>query len=261
MRRVSLLIILGLCIFVFTPCSQTSEKEEIVVIASKQETPIAEDKPAYIENRIICIDPGHGNPKIAGKKEEIAPNTNQTKPSIVYGTTGVETRTPEYKINMAVSLKLKDLLEEHGYKVILTRKSDEENLGNIARATIGNDAEANLVIRIHADGSADKEEKGVSVLIPGNKYISDDAMLAGSKLAAKLVLDGIVKATGAHPRGIVSRDDLTGFNWSKRPTILVEMGFLSNVEEEKLLNDLGYQNKIAQGIFDGAVSYFDFVEN
>ncbi|MGM9933770.1 MAG: N-acetylmuramoyl-L-alanine amidase, partial [Clostridium sp.] len=48
-------------------------------------------------------------------------------------------------------------------------------------------------------------------------------------------------------------DDMTGFNWSKVPVILVEMGFMSNPEEDKLLSDEGYQNKLAQGLCNGIV--------
>ena len=48
-------------------------------------------------------------------------------------------------------------------------------------------------------------------------------------------------------RGVVERTDLTGFNWSKVPVILVETGFLSNPQEDKLLNSEEYQNKIAKG--------------
>ncbi|WP_293978545.1 N-acetylmuramoyl-L-alanine amidase, partial [uncultured Clostridium sp.] len=54
-------------------------------------------------------------------------------------------------------------------------------------------------------------------------------------------------------RGISVRDDMTGFNWSKVPVILVEMGFMSNPEEDKLLSDEGYQNKLAQGLCNGIV--------
>jgi hypothetical protein len=51
-------------------------------------------------------------------------------------------------------------------------------------------------------------------------------------------------------------DDLTGFNWSKIPVVLVEMGFMTNIQEDSLLNSGNYQNKIAQGIVEGLVLYF-----
>ena len=52
-------------------------------------------------------------------------------------------------------------------------------------------------------------------------------------------------------RGVVQRTDLTAFNWSKVPVVLVEMGFLSNENEDKLLSNSSYQDKIAKGLFYG----------
>ena len=52
-------------------------------------------------------------------------------------------------------------------------------------------------------------------------------------------------------RGVVERDDMTGFNWSKVPVILVEMGFLSNRSEDQMLSTGAYQDKLAKGLADG----------
>ena len=52
-------------------------------------------------------------------------------------------------------------------------------------------------------------------------------------------------------RGVIERSDLTGFNWSKVPVVLIEMGFLSNPEEDNLLNSDSYQEKLAQGLYKG----------
>lgn len=52
-------------------------------------------------------------------------------------------------------------------------------------------------------------------------------------------------------RGVIERNDLTGFNWSKVPVVLVEMGFMSNPEEDRLLSDDNYQNKLAEGLCKG----------
>ena len=52
------------------------------------------------------------------------------------------------------------------------------------------------------------------------------------------------------------RDDMTGFNWSTVPVILIEMGFMSNAEEDKLLATDDYRNKLAKGLYNGCVSFF-----
>lgn len=292
MKRVLLIICLCLAI---SGCSNGSgiynEKNDLIItIVTPSSTPISNDNPvpkedsnpiipeentnkdiqeteqptsneksdvSTLSDKIICIDPGHGNPEIKGKQEKIAPESDETKPALAFGAIGIATKIPEYEVNMSVSLKLKSLLEEQGCTVILTRQSDNENLGNIDRAIIGNDAKSDLVIRVHADGSENEIVHGASVLYPGSKYISDNDILTTSKSAAQYVHDAIITATGAKPRGIVKRDDLTGFNWSTQTTILVEMGFLSNIEEDKLLNDSTYQDKIANGIFIGIQDYFE----
>lgn len=214
------------------------------------------DAASALERKIICIDPGHGNPQIAIPNEKVAPNSQQTKAGAAYGTQGVSTGIPEYKLNMEVSLKLRSALEAQGCIVVMTRESNDENLGNIERAQIGNKAGSDLVIRVHADGSENAGAHGVSVLYPGDRYISDEALLAASKSAAQCIHDAVVEATGAKARGIVKRDDLTGFNWTTRPAILIEMGFMTNPDEDKLLNDPEYQDKIVQGIVNGLLGYF-----
>lgn len=214
------------------------------------------DPESALKGKIICIDPGHGKPGVSIPYEKIAPGSNETKPGYAYGTTGVSTKIPEYMLNMEVASRLRTALEARGCIVVMTRESNEENLGNIERARIGNEAGSDLVIRIHADGSDNPNVHGVSVLYPGSRYISDEMLLAKSKSAAQYIHDAVVQATGAKPRGIVRRDDLTGFNWTTRPVILIEMGFMTNPEEDRLLNSPEYQDRMVSGIVQGLIDYF-----
>ena len=72
----------------------------------------------------------------------------------------------------------------------------------------------------------------------------------------KCLLPAIQKATGANNRGISYRDDLTGTNWSKVPTVLVEMGEMSNKQEDYALSTPAYQEKMATGMANGIDNYF-----
>jgi N-acetylmuramoyl-L-alanine amidase len=65
----------------------------------------------------------------------------------------------------------------------------------------------------------------------------------------------VIAASGAVDRGVVTRSDLSGFNWSAVPTVLVEMGFMSNASEDRALNTDAYQDKLARGLADGIVEY------
>lgn len=205
--------------------------------------------------KTIFIDPGHQS-KSNNQQEPIAPNSQETKEKMSYGTTGVATGVPEYKLNLQVSLRLRQLLESKGAKVVMSRETNEVNSGNVERAKMANESNAQLVVRIHADGIDNSSVKGLSVLTPGNKYISDANMLKNSRTAAEKILKSTISSTGAVSRGVVARDDLTGFNWSTVPVILIEMGFMTNADEDRLLNTAEYQDKLASGMVKGMEDYF-----
>ena len=202
--------------------------------------------------KTIVIDPGHCR-KVTSEKEAVSPDSNEMKPKNVEGATGVSTRTPEHVIALNVSMKLKTLLEKDGFKVIMTRTTSTESIGNIARAEIGNKNNADLVIRIHADSTDSSSVKGASMLVPGNvgyaKSISNI-----SKQYGQIILKELINNAGMNNRGVVTRNDLTGFNWSKVPVVLIEMGFLSNPDEDKLLSSDSYEQKIAVGLEKGIVN-------
>ncbi|GIP21903.1 N-acetylmuramoyl-L-alanine amidase [Paenibacillus sp. J22TS3] len=204
---------------------------------------------------VICIDPGHqlkGN----NQKEPIGPGAAEKKPKVSSGTQGVATKKPEYVLNLEISLKLKKELEKRGYKVVMTRKTHKVNLSNKERSDIANNAKADLFIRIHADGDNSPKTAGFSVLYPAqsNKYTK--AIYAKSKLASEYIQQEMKSATKAKSRGVVPRSDLTGFNWSKVPVTLVEVGFMSNPDEDKRLSTPAYQDKLVAGISGGVDKYF-----
>lgn len=202
--------------------------------------------------KTIVIDPGHGG-KVTSEKEAVSPDSNELKPKNVEGATGVSTRTPEHVIALNVSMKLKALLEKDGYKVIMTRTTSTESIGNIARAEIGNKNNADLVIRIHADSTDSSSVKGASMLVPGNVGYAK-SISSISKQYGQIILKELISNVGMNNRGVVTRNDLTGFNWSKVPVVLIEMGFLSNPDEDKLLSSDSYEQKIAVGLEKGIVN-------
>jgi N-acetylmuramoyl-L-alanine amidase len=201
--------------------------------------------------KVVVIDPGHG----AGGNKEYefqSPDSDIRKIKDGGGTQGVATGVPEYAVTLKVSEKLKTLLEQKNYTVIMTKTQDYENLGNVERAEIGNNNNADLVIRIHCDGLDNQNITGASMLVPAPigyaKGISSKSAEYG-----QTILDDLVANVGMKNRGVVQRNDLTGFNWSKVPVVLVEMGFMSNPQEDRLLNDDTYENQLAQGLCNGIV--------
>ncbi len=208
--------------------------------------------------KIICIDPGHG--KTARKeKEPVYPGATEEKACNVSGASGKI--ITEEELNLQVGLKLKTKMEELGAQVYITRTTHECDMSNIERAEFANRLGCDMVVRLHADGSEDKKVSGVSVLIPSQKriteeYLTEDIVLK-SKSAGEVMLQKVCEKTGAENRGVITRADMTGFNWSKVPVVLLEMGFMSNVEEEARLIEAEYQDKIISGIIDGLDIYFN----
>jgi N-acetylmuramoyl-L-alanine amidase len=203
---------------------------------------------------VVVIDPGH-QAKADYKQEPIGPGSSKTKARVSSGTRSVNTGSPESKLALTVSLKLQDSLKAHGIRVVMTRTTQDVDISNAERAQIANKANADLFVRIHADGVADSSTHGILMLYPATIAGWTDDIAVESKRAARLALDEMVAATGAHNRGLSARSDLSGFNWSDVPVILPEIGLMTNPAEDKLLATDAYQDKIVQGLTDAILKF------
>lgn len=203
---------------------------------------------------LICIDPGHQS-KGDSNPEPVAPGSSQQKARVSSGATGVATKKPEYILNLEASIVLQHILEGKGYEVIMTRESHDVNISNSERAILANQKNADMVIRIHADSLDNSGKTGASILIPAkdSKYTSN--IFEDSSNCAELIKKDF-QNNGIQINGIFERNDLTGFNWSKVPVVLIEMGFLSNYNEDQMMSNLEYQRKLMQSVADGVEQYF-----
>jgi N-acetylmuramoyl-L-alanine amidase len=148
------------------------------------------------------------------------------------------------------------LLQRAGVRVVMTRTATEgKSIGNIARARIANEAHAALFLRIHADGSTDRRARGTHTLYPAFRRGWTDDIYEASKRAAQVVQEEEVRALGFPDRGLQERTDYTGFNWSDVPAILVEMGFMTNPTEDRLLATTTYENRAARGLCRGTLRF------
>jgi N-acetylmuramoyl-L-alanine amidase len=199
---------------------------------------------------LICIDPGHGTiPSIGRQTEPIGPGSSQLKIKDGGGTPG------EAPVALAIALKTRALLKGDGYRVAMTRTGRTYAGGNIERARFCNVRHAALMIRIHADGSTDRNLHGVKTLVPALHRGWTDDIYASSLRAARNVQSAVVRQTRALDLGLVQRSDLTGFNWANVPAVLVECGFMTNPAEARLLRSNAYQLKIARGLTAGAEAF------
>jgi N-acetylmuramoyl-L-alanine amidase len=255
---ITLLIVCDNKIAVNSKPPMGDKQEELNVIENKDDNSadvkIYEQSKVQTPKKIIVLDPGHakgGN----GGMEKNSPYSEKLKVKDPGGAAGVSTRLNEYEVNMIVAKKLKVLLEKDGFNVIMTKNSSEENPGNVDRAEIGNDNNANIVLRIHCDSNDSSSAYGASMLVPEPVGYAENIYKI-SQQYGEIILKNFVNSTGAKNRGISKRKDITGFNWSKVPVVLIEMGFMSNMEEDKLLASDNYQNKIASGLLNGIKEIF-----
>jgi N-acetylmuramoyl-L-alanine amidase len=204
---------------------------------------------------VVVIDPGHdlrANPAT----EPISPGSSARKIKDGGGTRGVVSGLTEAELNLRVALRLRTLLERAGVRVVMTRtETVGTSIGNVARARIANRAGAALFLRIHADGSTDPSARGTHTLYPALRRGWTDDVYASSKRAARTVQSELVRALGFPDRGLQERSDFTGFNWADVPVILVEMGFMTNATEDRLLATSAYQRRAAVGLCRGALRY------
>ena len=202
---------------------------------------------------IVCIDPGHQG-KGDSRGEPVAPNSSNTKPRVSSGTAGIATKNPEHAINLEAALILKELLLEKGYTVVMTREKADVNISNAERAQIANNAKADITIRIHCDSINDGGKTGTVILVPAKdgKYTSKifEASNKYAEILKSKLQEGNIKVNG-----IFERNDITGFNWSTVPVVILEMGFMSNYNEDKMLADKLYQMKLMECVSSAIDEY------
>lgn len=206
---------------------------------------------------VVVIDPGH---QLRGDsaKEPNGPGSTVMKARVTSGTTGVATGVPEYVMNLDISLKLKTELENRGYTVYMTRSVHEVNISNKERAEYATTVGADIAVRIHGNGSTNQSIQGAEAYVPSasNPYVSYLANASNS--LGRCIIDAYCVATGFKNRGVFASDTMTGMNWSSVPVTILEVGYMSNAEEDLRMQDATMQNNMVQGIANGIDAYFGF---
>ena len=203
----------------------------------------------------VVIDPGHQRTGDASP-EPVGPGASEQKARVTGGTTGRFTGIPEYECNLAVSLRLREVLVSRGYRVVMTREDHDVNLSNRERAEIAAQAGADVFVRVHANGSEDPARHGaMTICMTRDNPYHPELYAAGCRLA-ECVLDAMTARAGCERERVWETDTMSGINWAEMPCIIVELGYMTNEEEDRNLADDACRQLLAEGIADGIDRYF-----
>ena len=203
---------------------------------------IEETTSTPVSSKVIVVDAGHGIPDEGAESSR--------------GTTEAET-------NLKIALKLQNLLEQSGCTVILTRSDEnaiydldkntlkEKKISDIRnRVKIGNNSSADIFVSIHLNKIPQEQYWGWQCFYNSK---NEQSLSLAKKIQSNLN-DAIQKD---NKRVAMKLDSVYIMKHVEIPISIVECGFLSNPEEEQQLLDDEYQNKLAWGIFNGIMDYFN----
>lgn len=191
--------------------------------------------------RSVTLDAGHGG---------------QDGGAVAYNEDG-SIRAKEKDFNLDVALRAQKLLEAQGVEVHMIRTTDTyvdfRRVGSIA-----NDAGTTLFVSVHTNSATVEQAHGIETY----GYLEGGSVSNGmtSNRLSQILLEELLDHTGAYKRGVKDGSDLAVVRTTSMPACLIEIGFISNVEECTKMMTEEYRQKLAQAVCDGVLRAFDEME-
>ncbi|MBR6358264.1 MAG: N-acetylmuramoyl-L-alanine amidase [Lachnospiraceae bacterium] len=226
-----------------------------VIMPTETPTPT----PTTPAKHLVALDPGQQ--KNENKDTEpMGPGSTDTVKKMSYGATSVTTDMREHEWNLIMANLVKAELEARGYEVFMTRDKAEVDISNGERAVMANNSGAEILVGLQADAGG-TGVNGVYAQLPksDNAYVGN--IYRDCRSLATFIKDAVIAATGASDRGYSESNKLAEINYSKIPVVIMQLGFMSNKEEDAKLQNDEYRQKMAKAICDGIDKYFDSKEN
>ncbi len=201
----------------------------------------------------VCVDPGHQGVAI-GLKEPMGPGLSGTHHTTNGQAQGTVTRRMESVVVLEIGLKLRNALLEEGADVVMTRVDQNTAISNVRRAEIAAEGGADLFIRLHCDSVGNKNKRGIHVFIPlSSTYAKQVADAKTYRTYGDALFNAMSEATGVTKGGVTQNNSYVANNWATMPTFLVELGYMSNKDDDVMLSTEEYQEKVIRGMVNGLV--------
>ncbi|MDI6601670.1 MAG: N-acetylmuramoyl-L-alanine amidase [Thermoanaerobacteraceae bacterium] len=187
------------------------------------------------KKHMVVVDPGHGGTDPGASSRD-----------------GLK----EKDVNLDISLKLNNLLQDAGYDTYMTRV-DDSYPELMDRVSLANEVGAEIFVSIHNNAHDNPAVDGTEVLYFPNGYNGD---MRDNRTLAKFIHDSIIEEVGTTDRGIIQRSNLVVLKYTEMPSVIVEVAFLTNSDDVKKLKDEDFKWQVAKAIFDGIENYFYYID-
>ena len=238
-----------------TPVAGTSASATSTPTPTATPTPVPTEAPVATGGHKIAIDPGQQKNQMTDK-EPIGPGAADTTAKMSYGATSTTTGKREYEWSLPFAQRLKAELEARGYEVVLTREENNVEISNAERAKFVNESGAEVFLSLQADAASNAEAKGIYTQIPSQSNPFVGNLYSDCKRMAKLIQNNLINETGTKDRGVQEIDKVATINYSEVPFAVLQLGFMSNKEEDANLWSEAYQDKLIKAICDAIDTYF-----